>query len=358
MKLIILLALLIPSLLFGEVETDNNVAGVLEIISAASTQWVSAIKPAGLWLFFTFITIDFVLTFGLMAVKGADFGGIWVEVLRKILIIGFFLAIFESIDYLKMIPASFAQIATNATSRDIEPDTILEVAMNLVMSLWDGMSITDVGRSIAAVIAGVICLIAFGLMAAQLFMTLVKIQMLIAGSYIVFSLAGWSYTLSMATSPIKALFAAGMELMFIKLVLALTIDTIENLQTTVGNDTGSYVAVIVLSIVLVSIVQMINGVVNSLLSGTLGGNSTSGLGVAAGVVGGAAAGVAASAKHGAGMHEAIKEARKKSANGQGSTMGNLGRAIGEDFANTIKGKNARSTTSVGERAAETIRKNK
>lgn len=356
MRNILLLAFLIPSMLFGGVETDNNVAGVLGIFSAASTSWVAAIKPAGMYLFMSFIVIDFVLTFGAMALKGTEIGALLWALIEKIIWIGLFLMIFNSVDYLKMIPESFAQIATNATERNIEPDTILESAMDLVIALWDGMTITDIGRSVASVFAGVICLIAFGLMAAQLFMTLVKIQMLIAGTYIVISLGGLSYTRNMAVNPIKALFAAGMELMFIKLVLALTISTVEQLQTTVGNDTGSYVAIIVMSIVLASVVQMINGVVNSLLSGSLGGNSTSGLGVAAAAIGGATAGGIATARSGTGMASAVSAARALSTAGEGSTMGNLARAIGSDISNTVRGQNDRDTTSTGHRASESMNK--
>lgn len=341
MKLIFLLAFFIPSMLFGAVEINNNAAGVLGIISAASASWVAAIKPAGMYLFLSFIVIDFVLTFGGMAVQQAGMDAIFWKLIEKVLWIGFFLMIFQSIDYLTMIPESFAQIAANATNRDIQPDTILEAAMELVIAIWDGMTIADMGRSLAAVFAGAICLIAFSLMAAQLFMTLVKIQMLIAGTYIVLSLGGLAYTRSMAISPIKALFAAGLELMFIKLVLALTIDTIEQLQTTVDNDVGSYVAVIVISIILASVVNMINGIVNSLLSGTLGGNSTSGLGVAAAVAGGAMAGAASAGKGGMGLYDAAKSAKQQAASGSGSTMGNLARSMGGGIADTIRGKKSK-----------------
>ena len=336
-RIIFLTLFLLPSLLFGDVDANNNVQGVLEIFSAASASWVNAIKPAGMWLFTAFITIDFVLTFGAMALKGTDVGALLWTLIEKIMWIGFFLMIFNSVDYLKMIPESFAQIATNATERNIQPDTILEAAMDLVVAVFNGMSITNIPLSFLAIITGVIALIAFGTMAAQLFMTLVKIQMLIAGTYIVISLGGLSYTRSVAVNPIKALFTAGMELMFIKLVLALTISTVERLGETVSNDVNSYTAILALSIVLASVVHMINGIVNSLMSGSLGGNSTAGLGVAAGVAGGAMAGVAATAKGAAGMSNAVKAAKALSAAGQCSTMGNVIKAVGAEMVRKATG---------------------
>lgn len=342
-KILFIALLFLPSLLFGEVETNNNVQGVLQIFSAASASWVAAIKPAGMYLFTAFITIDFVLTFGFMAIKGTDTTAVFATLMEKIMWIGFFLMIFNSVDYLKMIPESFAKIATNATDRNIQPDTILEAAMDLVVAVFHGMSITNIPLSFLAIITGVIALIAFGTMAAQLFMTLVKIQMLIAGTYIVISLGGLSYTRSVAINPIKALFTAGMELMFIKLVLALTISTVERLGETVSADVNSYTAILALSIVLASVVHMINGIVNSLMSGSLGGNSTAGLGVAAGVVGGAMAGAAATVRGGVGMSNAVKAAKALSAAGQGSTMGNIMKSVGAEMVRKATGADSNGT---------------
>jgi type IV secretion system protein TrbL len=357
MKRIALFALLmLPSFLFGAISPDNQGQALLQVFADASNQWVTAVKPAAMYLFYSFIVIDFVITFGFLAVKGTEIMEIFGELLRKILWIGFFLMIFQGANMMDKIPASFDRLAFQGSGIDIQPDVILEQAIDLVMKMWSVLDFSI--DSLVMVFAGIICLVAFALMAAQLFIVLVKIQALMVGAYLIFAFGGLSYTRSMAINPLKAVFAAGLELMFIKLFMGLTYTTIETMTDNVGNDTTSALMIIIVSVLLVSVVTMIGGMVSSLMSGTLGGNSTSGLAVAAGVAGGAVAGGVAAAKHGAGIHDAVKEAKKKAANGQGSTMGNLGRAIGEDFANTVKGKNARSTTSLGERAAETIRKNK
>lgn len=350
--IIVLFLMLLPSMLFGAIETDNGTAKVLSAFVTAAGQWTKAIKPAGMYIFASFVTIDMVLTFGFLALKGTELAEFAGELIRKIMWIGFFLFLFQSVDILKMIPASFAQLALNATSYDIEPDTIIESAMALVSALWNGMSLTDISGSILKILTGIICLAAFATMAAQLFMILVKIQAIIAGSYLIFAFGGLSYTRNMAINPLKALFAAGMELMFIKLFLALTIDTVLSLEHNVGNDIDSNIAIIVMSIILFSAIQMIPGIVNSLMSGTLGGNSTSGLAVAAAAAGGAVAGTAAMGKSSAGMSDAVKSARALASAGEGTTFSNLTKAMQQDMANTIRGKNDRDTTSSGSRAAD------
>lgn len=336
-----LILLFIPIFAFAGVNTDNQTDGILQLFINASNSWQNAIIPTAKNLLWGFITIDMVLTFGFLAVKGTEIMEIFGELLRKIVWIGFFLFLFQTAGVLSKIPDSFSQIAFNATGKDIMPDTILEEAISIVDSIWSATSALDPFLSLVIVFTGIICLISFGLMAAQLFIVLVKIQALIAGAYLMFAFGGLSYTRAMAINPLKAIFAAGMELMFIKLFLALTIDTVTMIGGNVDNDISSYIAIIITSILLVSVVTMIGGMVSSLMSGTLGGNSTSGLAVAAAVAGGAAAGAAGAAKGGMGLYDAAKAAKEKAANGSGSTMGNLARSVGGGFADTIRGKKSK-----------------
>lgn len=350
-----LLLLFIPIFAFAGVDTDNQTDAILQLFINASTSWQNAIIPTAEKLFWGFATIDIVITFSFLALKQADPGEMFGELIRKILWIGWFLFLFQTSQLLSKIPDSFSQIAFNATGKDVMPDTILEEAISIVDSIWGATSALDPFLSLVIVFTGVICLIAFGLMAAQLFIVLVKIQALIAGAYLMFAFGGLSYTREMAINPLKAIFAAGMELMFIKLFLALTLETVTAIGNNVENDISSYIAIIITSILLVTVVTMINGMVSSLMSGTLGGNSTSGLAVAAGVVGGAAAGVAGAAKHGTGMASAARAARQAAANSGGSAMGHFARAMGNDMVDTIKGKNARNTTSAASRAADAMK---
>lgn len=349
-----LILLLLPIALFGDVATNNNANTILEEFTDAAAKWVGAIKPAAQYLFWSFVTIDMVITFGFLALKGTEFGEIWGELVRKILWIGFFLFLFQTAGLLSNIPDSFSELATKGGGIDVQPDTILEQAFTLVGEVWEGAGVFDV-EGWASIIAGVICLAAFALMAAQLFMVLIKLQILIVGSYMMFAFGGLSYTRDMAVNPLKAVFAAGMELLFIKLFIGLTLSTFHNWNTSVNNDVGSSMTIIVMSILLASAVSNINGVVSSLMSGGMGGTSTSGLAVAAGAVAGTAMGAATAAKHGVGIGSAVSAAKELSAAAGGGTMKNLAKAMGSDVLNTIKGKSHIEGGTTGSRAADSMK---
>lgn len=338
--------LFLPTLLFGSIDSNNQTQGILEQFSNATAFWVSTIKPAGMYLFWSFVTIDMVITFGFLAIKGTEFGEIVGELIRKILWIGFFLFLFQTANILEQIPDSFAKIALSATGKDIQPDTILETAFELVKKMWTAPSLIDILSidTVVGIFAGFIALVAFALMAAQLFLTLVKIQALIAGTYLVLAFGGLSYTRQMAINPLKAIFSAGLELMFIKMFMALTIQTVEQFTMDVSNDTETYMVVIVTSILLASVVKMVPGLVSSLMDGTLGGNSTSGLAVAAAVVGGTVAGTIGAGK-------AVSAAKELSAAGQGSVLGNVAKSVGSDILKSMGGENKRAQGTAGSRAA-------
>lgn len=359
MRILIFFTLLVlPTFLFGAVNTDNQQATILQTFIDASSSWSNAILPTAKKLFYGFVIIDFVITFGFLAIKGTEFGEIFGELIRKILWIGFFLFLFNSANLLSVIPESFSQLASTASGMNIMPDTLLELAMTMVSDIWGQMSITSPADSMLYLFVGIICLIAFGLMSAQLFMTLVRIQVLIAFSYLVFAFGGLSYTRTTAINPLRAVFSAGMELMIIKLILALTLTTVKTMQQQVeagGGDIDAMIAILAISVILASLVMMVNGIVNELMNGLMSGNSTSGLAVASGAMAGAVVATSQMAKQATGTSSAIKEARALSANGQGGAVGNYARALGKDMLDSVQGKNARSTVSAGTRMAESMK---
>lgn len=345
--------ILFVSPLFADVDTNNQAQNILDIFKNAAANWEAVIIPASMYVFWSLVAIDFVLTFGYMAIKGTDFAEIFYELVRKVIIIGFFLFLFVTVDLMDYIPKSFSQLANNAIGVDIEPDNILELGVDIVANIWKGISMWSPADSFSLVFSGIIILIAFTLMAAELFIVIVKLYALIAGAYMVYSLGGLSYTRSYAINPIIAIIKAGLELFFIKLILGLSVTTIEDMAANVGTDNYSIIGMIVVSVLLATLTKMTSGLVESLLNGHLGSNS-GGMGMAkaagAAMVGGAVGAVAGSIAG----NSAMNAAKELSAAGQGSTLGNLAKAAGTDAINTITGANKYAAGNMGVRMANSM----
>lgn len=350
--ILILILTLLPTIILAAVDTNNNTSDILLVFKNAANDWTTTILPSAMWLFWALVSIDFVLTFGYMALKGTDFAELFYELIRKVIIIGFFLMLFTFTDWLVTIPDSFAMLANNATGVNIAPDTILEQAFIIVKAIWDGIGFSF--DSIGLVLAGIIVLIAFALMTAQLFITIVKIYALMAGAYIVFALGGLTQTRSYAINPIISIIKAGMELFFIKVFLGLSVTTIQEMAANVGTDNNSIMAMVAISVLLASLVQMVPGMVESLLSGHFAGNSNSGMGTAKIAVAAAVGGAVGTAAGVVSGKSAITAAKELSGSGQGSTFGNLAKAAGSDAINTITGANKYAAGNMGVRMTNSM----
>lgn len=333
---------LTPAFLYGAVATTDNTATILATFQTASTSWRAAIVPAAKFVFWALLTIDFVLEFGFIAMSGkVDFGDFIPLLIRKTLLIGFFLMLFQYSHWLATIPASFSQLGNNAAGVAVDPDNVIDAALNIVGSLLHGVSIYHPADSLALVIAAFIILIAFGKTAAQMVMTYIKTYIFLAVAPLLFSLGGLAQTRQMAYNPIFAIIKAGAELMLIKLVLGLMITTMHNFATNVESDDGSIMVMIIVSIILASVVEMIPGMVEALFSGGVASNSTSGLGTLQNVAAGAAGAVAGAVGMGAAVKAASNLAKEQRAGGDSSasTFKNLKSAFSNDVQRSMAGEN-------------------
>lgn len=68
----------------------ENADGILKILNTGIQNWIPNVKSACLWVFFTLATIDFVWTFGKMALSGFEFGEFAATLIKKIITIGVF----------------------------------------------------------------------------------------------------------------------------------------------------------------------------------------------------------------------------------------------------------------------------
>lgn len=304
-SLLIFGILLLSDFAFGDVSTNNNAQGLLSIFATNANAWIAAVIPFAKSLFWYLVVIDWVITFSMMAIKGTDFAEIMSGLIQKTLIIGFFLIMFRYTSWLDTIPRSFGQMANNLTGVSIQPDTILEQGYNIVAKIWKGTSwFSSPGDSLGLMIAGIIILMGFIVMTAMLFMAMAKIYLLLTGAYFMLALGGLSQTRTMGISSIIAVFKAGLELFFLKLILGFSVSVINQMAANVGTDNNSVMAMIGTAILIAYLTTMVGGLVESLTNGTLGGNGNLAgsvknalQGAAQGAVGGVAgavSGVAAS----------------------------------------------------------------
>lgn len=355
----LIILLVLPVFLFAGIDPNNQADSLLYPFMSASAHWRDTIVPYAMYVFWALVTIDFVIEFGLIAVGGkADWSDFIPLLIRKTLIIGFFLMLFQYSHWLSSIPQSFAQIGNAAAGVSVSPDNVLNNGIAIISKIWEGISVLDIGDSIMLALCGVVMLIAFGLMAAQLFMNYVKTYALLAVAPLVFSLAGFSQTRQIAVNPLLAIIKAGMELLILELYMGLAITKLTQYAANVDTDTNSVLAMAVTTVLIASVVHMVPGIVESLMSGTLGSNSTAGIGTLQSVAAGAVGGAMGAAKGAAGMGAAVKAAsslateQRTAGDTTASTFKNLKSAFANDVKRSMAGGNYGGGTMGGRMANE------
>ncbi|RAX57940.1 hypothetical protein CCZ01_04755, partial [Helicobacter monodelphidis] len=152
----------------------ENADGILSLFKVGLESWESGIKSACLWVFYTLAVIDLAWSFSLSALRGGEFSDFLILLIRKIMIFGIFLFLFNTHLWIDPIWQSFSQLATGVNQgRDVTPANIITQAIELVEIIFDKLDLFK-AQSIIYIICGVIILIAIVLMAIELFIVYIK----------------------------------------------------------------------------------------------------------------------------------------------------------------------------------------
>ncbi|EAJ3374551.1 P-type conjugative transfer protein TrbL [Campylobacter coli] len=293
---IIFLIFLVPNLAFGA----ENADGILSLIRNGILSWTPLIKTACLWVFWTLVVIDLVWTFGLKALSGFEFGDFIATLIKKIMYIGIFLFLFNIDQWLQIIFNSFSQLATSVNNGiSITPQNIIEQALNLVGKIIQSMDFWSPGDSILKVVAGVIILIAFVLMAIDLLIVYLKFFLMNVIVFFALALGGLSHFKQIGLNPIMTAIKVGVELFMIQGLMALSITMIDviNNEITQKSTADVILQILVVAFIFCMITKMVPGIIEAVFNGSIGesAGASAGFRAVATMAAGAAAGAAVGA---------------------------------------------------------------
>ncbi len=293
---IIFLIFLVPNLAFGA----ENADGILSLIRNGILSWTPLIKTACLWVFWTLVVIDLVWTFGLKALSGFEFGDFLATLIKKIMYIGIFLFLFNTDQWLQIIFNSFSQLATSVNNGiSITPQNIIEQALNLVGKIIQSMDFWSPGDSILKVVAGVIILIAFVLMAIDLLIVYLKFFLMNVIVFFALALGGLSHFKQIGLNPIMTAIKVGVELFMIQGLMALSITMIDviNNEITQKSTADVILQILVVALIFCIITKMVPGIIEAVFNGSIGesAGASAGFRAVATMAAGAATGAAVGA---------------------------------------------------------------
>jgi type IV secretion system protein TrbL len=272
---------------------DTSVQSLLDLVLQQSHQWSGKLYDYAIRLFWLLASIQFVWTFIPLVMKQADFGEIVGELLRFVLVVGFFLAVMKySVEWSSAIVDSFREAAASASGlgRALEPGDMLAVALDFGRTMVKGMSVFSPAKGLLIAVCAILVLACFAFIAAFMFVTLVESYVIINASVLFFGFGGSQWTRDFAIAPMRFTVAIGAKLFVLTLIVGLIVQSAKQWLAAYANDEASLMTMVGLALVCCYLTKTIPDLIGGMISGTsMGGGSAIGGMAAAGAAGAAAA---------------------------------------------------------------------
>lgn len=198
---------------------------LVNAFQGATAGWFAALFPIARNLFFTLATIEIVWAASWWVIERDDPTQIFVQFLKRIIAIGFFLAVLTFADV--WIPAIIDGFATAGQVAgglpELNPSTVIDQGIAVASSLISSISVagwfTSPGGNFVAAIAALLAFLAFVVIAGQLALALIEMYIVIGGGVLLLGFAGSRWTIPFAERYLSYAVAIGIKLFVLYLII-------------------------------------------------------------------------------------------------------------------------------------------
>ncbi|EBK7348556.1 P-type conjugative transfer protein TrbL [Salmonella enterica] len=319
-------------------DPSGSFTGLLDLVKNSAAQWDGKLRGYAKTLFWLLASIQFVWTFMPLVFRQADFGEIVGELIRFILVIGFFYALLLfSADWADKVVDSFRTAGASAAglgTSQIRPGDIFGTSIELANTIGDVETWNPLTATMVA-LAGLLVLLCFAFIAAFMGLTIIESYVVINASVLFMGFGASQWTREYALAIVRYAVSVGAKLFVLTLIVGLIVDSAKTWQAAYNHDDASMWTMVGLALVCAYLAKTIPELVAGMISGTsMGGGSAIG-GMAAAGAAGAAAAIATIATAGAAAPAAagaLGAAGSGAAGAGGIGGGGLAAAINSSFA--------------------------
>lgn len=284
-------------------QSNTSMTGLLVLIQNTSNDWGPRLHGYAVTVFWSLALIQFIWTFVPLVFKQADFSELIGELIRFLMIIGFFNILLDhSTEWAGAIIDSFRQAGAHAASlptSELMPGDMFAMAVEFSRSILSGISIFNGSLNIVVALAALIVLLSFSFIAAFVFVTLVETYVVINASVLFMAFGASQWTREYTLAVIRYTVSVGAKLFIVTLIVGLILSVAEKWQAAYTNDEASLMTLVGLSLMCAYLTKTIPDLIAGMINGSsMGGGSSLG-GIAAAGAAGAAAAVATIATAGA-----------------------------------------------------------
>ncbi len=253
----------------GLQESNTAVQGLLDMIQNSANSWTGRLQGYATSLFWLLAGIQFVITFFPLVMKNADFGEIVGELIRSVLVIGFFAALLiYSREWATAIVDSFREAGAQASGlgKELMPGDMFATAVelaNVINSAKVYNPITAVGIALSAILV----LLCFAFIAAFMFVTLVESYIVINASVLFTGFGGSQWTRDYALAILRYAVSVGAKLFVLTLIVGIIMQSAVQWAAAYNHDSASMLTMVGLAVVCAYLAKTIPDLIQGLISG-------------------------------------------------------------------------------------------
>lgn len=270
-------------------DPSGSFTGLLDLVKNSAAQWDGKLRGYAKTLFWLLASIQFVWTFMPLVFRQADFGEIVGELIRFILVIGFFYALLLfSADWADKVVDSFRTAGASAAglgTSQIRPGDIFGTSIELANTIGDVETWNPLTATMVA-LAGLLVLLCFAFIAAFMGLTIIESYVVINASVLFMGFGASQWTREYALAIVRYAVSVGAKLFVLTLIVGLIVDSAKTWQAAYNHDDASMWTMVGLALVCAYLAKTIPELVAGMISGTsMGGGSAIGGMAAAGAAG-------------------------------------------------------------------------
>jgi type IV secretion system protein TrbL len=206
---------------------DNSLDQITSLYLNCARQWEATLGRYALSLFWLLAAIEFAWSAIRLALRSADLGEWLGELINQIVFIGLFLALLTNATaWTGAIVESFRAagaeaLRANGVAAGIAPSDIFDTGVNIATKMLEALSVRAPVQSLFVVLAALVILGGFALIAAAIILALVESYVVLSGGVLLMGFGGSRWTKDFAVRTLVYAVSVGAKLFILQLIAGL-----------------------------------------------------------------------------------------------------------------------------------------